>query len=92
MICFILCFFISFQLVLDLFIIFFKNFSFYSLPLSLSFKALAGLNPAPTLAAISISSPVLGLRPFLALRDLGSNVPNPGSTTFLPSTRVCYYL
>ncbi|MGK3744760.1 MAG: hypothetical protein ACI90V_011620, partial [Bacillariaceae sp.] len=41
---------------------------------------------------ISISSPVLGLRPFLALRDLGSNVPNPGSTTFLPSTRVCYYL
>ena len=70
----------------------FKLYVVYSLPLSLSFNALAGLNPAPTLAAISISSPVLGLRPFLALRALGSNVPNPGSTTFLPSTRVCYYL
>ena len=43
---------------------------FYSFPLILSFRALAAENDGSLLAAISNSSPVRGLRPFLAARSL----------------------
>jgi len=39
---------------------------------------LAGLNPTLLLALICIDSPVWGLRPVLALRDLNEKVPNFG--------------
>jgi hypothetical protein len=50
-----------------------KNFD-YSEFLSVG----AGLNPTVLLALILISSPVWGLRPFLALRFLTVNVPKLG--------------
>ena len=37
-----------------------------------------GLKPTVLLALILISSPVCGLRPFLAFLDLTVKVPNPG--------------
>lgn len=44
-----------------------------------------GVNAGDVLAAILISSPVLGLRPVRALRSRGLKEPKPGTTTSLPA-------
>ena len=41
-----------------------------------------GVNPGAFLAGMVIVAPVLGLRPFLCLRERTENVPNPVITTF----------
>lgn len=52
--------------------------------LTASFNALPGLNAGTLLAAISISSPVCGLRPLRAARSRTSKLPNPISCTLSP--------
>lgn len=61
----------------------------YSLASSLSF--FEAVKEGFLLAGISNSSPVCGLRPFLAARSFNTNVPNPEMGTFLPSnTFFCF--
>src|SRR5215469_14594793 len=55
-----------------------------ALSLSESFNCLPGLNFADRLAAISIDSPVLGLRPVRAWRSDTENVPKPEMFTRSP--------
>ena len=52
-----------------------------------SLSALPGLNAGTLLAAISISSPVCGLRPLRAARSRTSKLPKPINCTFSPSSR-----
>lgn len=47
-------------------------------------NVLPGVKPGALRAARVIFSPVFGLRPVLAARDLTLNVPNPVKTTFSP--------
>lgn len=54
---------------------------------SRSRSALPALNAATRDAAISIASPVCGLRPVRAPRSRTSNVPNPGTATGSPAAR-----
>ena len=51
-----------------------------------SLNAFAAVNPGELLALISISSPVCGLRPFLAARARSWKDPKPAKLTFLPAT------
>ncbi len=50
--------------------------------LTASFNSLPSLKAGTLEAAMSISSPVCGLRPFLAERSRTSNVPNPINCIF----------
>jgi hypothetical protein len=49
----------------------------YIFYLTASFNSFPGLKAGTLEAAISISAPVCGLRPFRAARSRTSNVPNP---------------
>jgi hypothetical protein len=50
--------------------------------LTASFNSFPGLKAGTLEAAMSISSPVCGLRPFRAERSRTSNVPNPTNWIF----------